>query len=512
MASQSAVTEGISFGRKNFNAEERRTIQELLCKKLGQEHVATRPGQGGIKFSYVEGWKVVELASSIFGYDGWSSSIVDCSPDFIEQGKNGRFTVGATAIVRVMLKDGTYHEDVGFGIADNMPKKGLAIENAKKEAVTDARKRALRLFGNALGNCLYDKQHLKRIKLVDTDKSDLLGSNPATLVADHQRQARHNSAPAIKAEPEHRSTTAGPATNLTEQLPAPTLPQGRVLDQSAATASTGSAQNVLSTQNTSIQGAVSEHFITRSTETYHLPPALAPSQTTTPDCRSRVNAPSISQAGQSSNPQKQPGSWVSYQSVRRHQNHQRSQRIYIQQQQRTHQINGIQERRYSVHASRPQQPPAVPSKAQHAQVTNCENQQKRISQASSFQQNSSYAHQAAPGSMHGNPQLSGQPMNSAPQGPISPHPPSGKDAMPSSKPLYASATTTTPPAAATSNTATEGFSNVAPGPTSMVLHEPSQHKSSSAANSIHTLNPGTQPATTRIGDSTLTLMARPATR
>ena len=35
-----------------------------------------------------------------------------------------------------MLKDGTYHEDVGFGIADNMPKKGLAIENAKKEAVT----------------------------------------------------------------------------------------------------------------------------------------------------------------------------------------------------------------------------------------------------------------------------------------------------------------------------------------------------------------------------------------
>ena len=30
-----------------------------------------------------------------------------------------------------MLKDGTYHEDVGYGMAEH-PKKGSAIENAKK--------------------------------------------------------------------------------------------------------------------------------------------------------------------------------------------------------------------------------------------------------------------------------------------------------------------------------------------------------------------------------------------
>jgi DNA repair and recombination protein RAD52 len=33
----------------------------------------------------------------------------------------------------------------------------------KKEAVTDGVKRALRSFGNVLGNCLYDKEYTKEI-------------------------------------------------------------------------------------------------------------------------------------------------------------------------------------------------------------------------------------------------------------------------------------------------------------------------------------------------------------
>jgi DNA repair and recombination protein RAD52 len=34
---------------------------------------------------------------------------------------------------------------------------------AKKEAVTDATKRALKSFGNVLGNCLYDKEYAKEV-------------------------------------------------------------------------------------------------------------------------------------------------------------------------------------------------------------------------------------------------------------------------------------------------------------------------------------------------------------
>eukprot|EP01130_Rhizamoeba_saxonica_P005272 TRINITY_DN2117_c0_g1_i3.p1 TRINITY_DN2117_c0_g1~~TRINITY_DN2117_c0_g1_i3.p1 ORF type:complete len:206 (-),score=52.85 TRINITY_DN2117_c0_g1_i3:32-649(-) len=115
-------------------------------------------------FAYVESWKAIELANSIFGFSGWSSSIIDITPDYVLK-ESGKFKVGVTAVVKVMLKDGTYHEDVGYGTCENR-NQGTAIENAKKEAVSDARKRALRCFGNALGNCIYDKEHIKDIKKV----------------------------------------------------------------------------------------------------------------------------------------------------------------------------------------------------------------------------------------------------------------------------------------------------------------------------------------------------------
>ncbi len=37
-----------------------------------------------------------------------------------------------SAVVRIQLKDGTYHEDVGYGIVEGQKSKGTAIENAKK--------------------------------------------------------------------------------------------------------------------------------------------------------------------------------------------------------------------------------------------------------------------------------------------------------------------------------------------------------------------------------------------
>lgn len=153
--------------------EQRKIVQSLLEHKLGAEHISVRPGAAGTKFVYVESWKVIELANSIFGFNGWSSSIVDLTPDFIDTLPGKKFRVGITAVVRVTVHAGNtsstttdhaFHEDVGYGIAENK-NKGIAIENAKKEAVSDARKRALRCFGNALGNCIYDKNHIKKVKL-----------------------------------------------------------------------------------------------------------------------------------------------------------------------------------------------------------------------------------------------------------------------------------------------------------------------------------------------------------
>ena len=61
------------------------------------------------------------------------------------------------------MRDGTYHEDVGYGTSEGMRSKALSIEKARKESITDGLKRALKSFGNALGNCLSDKDYLRYI-------------------------------------------------------------------------------------------------------------------------------------------------------------------------------------------------------------------------------------------------------------------------------------------------------------------------------------------------------------
>ncbi|EJT46386.1 DNA strand annealing protein [Trichosporon asahii var. asahii CBS 2479] len=128
-------------------------MQARLNKKLGPEYISQRPGGGGSKFTYVEGWKV-------FGFNGWSSSIVKLSTDF----EGERVWISVTAIVRITLQDGCWHEDVGHGHCENMKGRAAAIE--KKEAVTDATKRALKTFGNVLGLCIYDKEFNNQISKI----------------------------------------------------------------------------------------------------------------------------------------------------------------------------------------------------------------------------------------------------------------------------------------------------------------------------------------------------------
>lgn len=102
-----------------------------------------------------------------------------------EHRDSGKVSLGLSVTVRVTLKDGTYHEvlksdqflyqarsaeqlfqDIGYGHIENCKSKALAFEKAKKEGATDGLKRALRTFGNVLGNCLYDKDYLAKVSKV----------------------------------------------------------------------------------------------------------------------------------------------------------------------------------------------------------------------------------------------------------------------------------------------------------------------------------------------------------
>lgn len=140
-------------------------ITAQLTRKLDPANV--RPAKSfGPKGDYIEGWHAMAEANRIFGFDGWSYVITECtcvnqSAREIGQSKKPGFGVTYTAKVSVQIAGGrllqtVIREDFGAGHGYDVDC-GLAHESAIKEAVTDALKRALRSFGNPFGLALYDK-------------------------------------------------------------------------------------------------------------------------------------------------------------------------------------------------------------------------------------------------------------------------------------------------------------------------------------------------------------------
>ncbi|OAP59052.1 hypothetical protein AYL99_06350 [Fonsecaea erecta] len=147
-----------------YTAQEIATLQSRLDKQLGPEYISSRAGPGGSKVHYLAADKAISLANEVFGFNGWSSSIQNIQIDFVDENpQTGKISLGLSVIVRVTLKDGAHHEDIGYGQIENCKGKAAAFEKAKKEGTTDALKRALRNFGNVLGNCVYDKSYLSKV-------------------------------------------------------------------------------------------------------------------------------------------------------------------------------------------------------------------------------------------------------------------------------------------------------------------------------------------------------------
>jgi len=105
-------------------------VQAKLNRRLGPEYVSQRPAPGGgQKLTYVEGWKIIGLANEVFGYNGWCSNVTRIETDFLDMDpESRRYSTGVTALVKITLKDGTYHEDIGYGTGDNLRSKGAALD------------------------------------------------------------------------------------------------------------------------------------------------------------------------------------------------------------------------------------------------------------------------------------------------------------------------------------------------------------------------------------------------
>ena len=63
----------------------------------------------GGQVAYLEGWRAFSYANEIFGFNGWSSEILNFTTDFMDV-EQGRISVGVSCTVRVSLKDGTFHD------------------------------------------------------------------------------------------------------------------------------------------------------------------------------------------------------------------------------------------------------------------------------------------------------------------------------------------------------------------------------------------------------------------
>ncbi len=59
----------LEYGEGKFTGEEFEAMEQALRKRLGRNYISERPGQGGNVW-YLEGWKSVDLANRIFGFNG----------------------------------------------------------------------------------------------------------------------------------------------------------------------------------------------------------------------------------------------------------------------------------------------------------------------------------------------------------------------------------------------------------------------------------------------------------
>ncbi|CAO3610039.1 unnamed protein product [Cunninghamella echinulata] len=219
----------------------------LLKKGLGPEFVNSRPGAGGSKVMYITGDVVINLANEVFGYNGWSSEIKSYHLDYQEQTEQGRYNIGISTVVRVTIKEGSFHEDIGFGAVENARSKDAAFALARKQSATDALKRTLRKFGNLLGNCLYDKSYLNQLSTMAKPSKRYASEDIYRLQSHHpqQQQQQNNNNKKIKLEQDqdkHKVKIESMHKNINTKLSVPSSSS----TSSATTPSAPTATNTLS--------------------------------------------------------------------------------------------------------------------------------------------------------------------------------------------------------------------------------------------------------------------------
>lgn len=131
-----------------------------LEKPLDKDRVKRRPGGGGTQLGYLEGHDIITTANRIFGYGNWGYDLVGVELEKVTN--NSGEVVGNYYAARVRLTVAGCIPITEEGVCPvqegKSPRAQIdAHDMARKGAVTDGLKRAMRCYGDQFGNSLYDR-------------------------------------------------------------------------------------------------------------------------------------------------------------------------------------------------------------------------------------------------------------------------------------------------------------------------------------------------------------------
>lgn len=125
-----------------FTPEEVSRIQTQLDAPIDNEYIQFRPSAQG-SVGYVEGWKALSLMNEVFGFNGWSSEILHLGTDFTDI-HDDRISLGMFCMVRIHLRDGTFHDVPPLLPADGVDKGNARTLDTDRRRISGARRRPLK--------------------------------------------------------------------------------------------------------------------------------------------------------------------------------------------------------------------------------------------------------------------------------------------------------------------------------------------------------------------------------
>lgn len=199
----------------------------LLEKPLDWSRVKYRQGGGGKSLAYLEGHDVIEAANRIFRPGSWGFTTLETTLEQLAGASGQPLLVYYVARVCLEVEGCKPITEEGMGEVNAKSLFSFAEhEKGRKGAITDALKRALRVYGNQFGLPLYDKEFV-----ADQNKQ--------------QHQQASAASTAISASTQQRSSQSNPRVypSAPASAPAATASQTQAKTTNASARSGGNGNS-----------------------------------------------------------------------------------------------------------------------------------------------------------------------------------------------------------------------------------------------------------------------------